>query len=481
MILDDNQEQELVKCLREKLNNKNFCLHLTLSKTFCFSRKYALKYMDSWFMMNSETDNFLQLEVKMLEEIISRSSLLVTTEIEVYQVVAKWINYNFKEREKFSKKLLHKTRLPLLAEKTLKKILTEKSCFRENKESLSVVNDIMKGDFDFYKNKPSKFFTARYCGHDSFDILYFGGKKKTGEVVDHKILQINHSDQLESSEVISSLAIKRYNSDVVYLRGNVYIFGGFDGISNINRYSRHIVTEVEMYSHLTKSCKVVANIEDINEFDLMSCAICGFMDKIYLIGGFDENDLELISCIEFDTKDFSWKHKSEMHEKREGPAACVFEEKIIVSGGLDYVDDNDFVNFVNYYDNESHKTLNTVEAYEAIADTWTEFPGMNYSRYCHKSVVVKNKLFVIGGGTSINEVYDSTSKKFAILKPSFNLYDIRENYLYAAFKVSHNLFVYFRGSSNIFCFDTIMSKWSEKPSKLTEHLTRFSAIQVPQL
>ena len=57
--------------------------------------------------------------------------------------------------------------------------MTEKSCFRNNKDSLAVVNKILKGKFDFYRNKPSKFFTARYCGHDSFDILCFGGKRKT--------------------------------------------------------------------------------------------------------------------------------------------------------------------------------------------------------------------------------------------------------------------------------------------------------------
>ena len=82
--------------------------------------------MDSWFLMISETDNFLQLEVSFLEEILSRSSLLVTTEIEVYQVVAKWINYNFEKRGKFAKRLLQKIRLPLLSEKTLKTILSER-------------------------------------------------------------------------------------------------------------------------------------------------------------------------------------------------------------------------------------------------------------------------------------------------------------------------------------------------------------------
>ena len=472
--LDDSKEQKLLKSFKTQMSHEKLCLHLYLSKIFFSSSKDALVYMDCCFLIISETENFLKLEISLLEEILSRSSMLVTTEIEVYQAVNKWINHDFKERVKFAKRLLHKIRLPLLSERTLKTILTEKNCFRENKDSLAVVNDILKANFYFYRNKPSKFFTARYCGHDSFDILCFGGSKRTKKIIyDDKILQIQHFDDCKNPKIISSLAGKRCGFEAVYLRGSVYLFGG-------RGENYGIVKEVEMYNHLTKTCKVVSNIEDINDCDLMNYAVCSFMDKIYLIGGYDKKHRELNSCIEFDTKYFSWKHKSEMQERRENPASCVLEEKIIVSGGTQKPDD-DFVDFVNFYDVEGKKTLNTVEAYDPIDDTWTEFPSMNYSRCRHKSVVVKNKLFVIAGGTNINEVYDSTSKKFTVLKPSFSLSNTRENCLYVAFSVGHKLFTHFRRSSNIFCFDTTKGEWCEKPSEATKHLICFSAVTVPRL
>ena len=432
--------------------------------------------MDSWFLMISETNNFSQLDVELFEKIVSRSSLLVTTEIEVYQTVDKWINYNFKERIKFAKRLLQKIRLPLLSEKTLKTMLTKNNCFTINKDSKAIVNDILRSNFDFYRNKQKNFFTARYCSHDAFDILYFGGYEKTkvdGYVVDDKILRMKHSHDCNNSEKVSSLVKKRYDSKIVYLNGNVYIFGGFD---DRNRF----IKEVEMYSHLTKTCKVVANIEDINNYELCFYAVCGFMDKIYLFGGYDALDNERDLCIEFYTEDFSWNHKSNMNEKREDPTACVFEEKIIVSGGIQHPDD-DFVNYVNFYDGNFDRRLNTVEAYEPINDTWTEFPTMNYSRCYHKSVVVKNKLFVLAGGTDINEVYDSTSKKFTVLKPSFSLYDINSNDPIAAFNVGHKLFSYFEGSSSIFWFDTIKGEWYEEPCEVTKHIDCFSAITAPRV
>ena len=94
------------------------------------------------------------------------------------------------------------------------------------------------------------------------------------------MVQIKHLDDYKNHGIVSSLVKKRYNCEVVYLKGNFYIFGGYDDRNDT-------IKEVEMYSHLTKTCKVVANIEDINECDLERYAIRVFMDKIYLIRGYD--------------------------------------------------------------------------------------------------------------------------------------------------------------------------------------------------
>ena len=170
-----------------------------------------------------------------------------------------------------------------------------------------------------------------------------------------------------------------------------------------------------------------------------------------------------------------------MIERREDPAACVFEDKIIVSGGMQQTDE-DFINAVNYYDEENYQATNKVEAYDPIDDTRTEFPNMNYSRCLHKSVVVKNKLFVIAGGTYINEVYDSNTKK---LKSSLILnHHTCTEYLHLILLrlsvLPHKLFTFYQGS-NIHCFDTVIGKWNENSSEPTKNLSFFSAIQVPRL
>ena len=103
LVLDENEKQKIIKCFTNKISHKNFCMLFTLSKTFYFSIKGASIYMDSWFLNISETKNFLQLAVILLEKIISRSSLLVTTEIEVHQVVLNGSTITLKKESNLQK------------------------------------------------------------------------------------------------------------------------------------------------------------------------------------------------------------------------------------------------------------------------------------------------------------------------------------------------------------------------------------------
>ena len=84
-------------------------------------------------------------------------------------------------------------------------------------------------------------------------------------------------------------------------------------------------------------------------------------------------------------------------------AACVvYQGSIVVSGGLD-INDND---------------SSSVESYDVFADEWSTMPDMLSSKSFHSLVVAKDKLFVVGYGRDICEVYDSTSKKFVAIKKS---------------------------------------------------------------
>ena len=474
LVLNVNEYKKIVQFLKSKLRYKNIDIHIELSRLFCSSNDYVIKYVDICLMMIYMTEDFLLLDVDSVEKILLRSSLAVTSEIDVYHVAKEWIGYKLKKRGKFARRLLQTIRFQLLGKDTLKKILTiNESTFKNNKDFCSAVNEVLSNT-DFSENKSNNHLTTRYCGHDNLDILCFGGIDAVeGEVFNGNITRINNFDGFKSSEVVSSMVNKRREPKVVHIRGNLYIFGG--ACSNWG----DAVTEVEMYSLHTKTCKVVADLKDAIEIleNIWFFAVCGYADKIYLLGGID--DVQLDYCIEFDTNKHSWENKSSMHEEREGPAACVFEERIIVTGGRQY-EYEDFVR-VNLNDVRNHRAINTAEMYDPIQDDWKRLPKMNFTRCMHEMVAVHKKLFVIGGGTEMNEVYDSTSQKFTVLKQPLSVKGECRNNVFASFSIGSKLFVYFCFSSSLFIYDVIKKEWCQEERQPMKHLTEFSAIAAPRL
>ena len=106
---------------------------------------------------------------------------------------------------------------------------------------------------------------------------------------------------------------------------------------------------------------------------------------------------------------------------------------------------------------------------------------MNFTRCRHEMVAVRKKLFVIGGGTKMNEVYDSTSQRFTVLKQRLTVKGDGWYNVFASFSIGSKLFVYFNCSSSVFSYDVIEKEWHEESCEPIKHLTKFSAIPASRL
>ena len=161
---------------------------------------------------------------------------------------------------------------------------------------------------------------------------------------------------LNNVKAVTCMIKERFLSKSVYLKGEVYVFGGDDN-------NDYLVTSVEKYSPSTKTCNKVADMCDGRRY---FCA-CAFMDKIVIIGG-DLDEEVINSCLQFDTKDNSWKKIAGMNEARAFAACAAYRGNIIVSGGC----------------NNDYNLLNTVESYDVITDSWSSMPYMINSHYHFK-------------------------------------------------------------------------------------------------
>ena len=100
-------------------------------------------------------------------------------------------------------------------------------------------------------------------------------------------------------------------------------------------------------------------------------------------------------------------------------------------------------------------------------------------RYGHKSVAVKNKLFVMGG-RFINscEVFDSSNNKFTLLKQPI---PAPKNFLSnpsGVITIGSKIFV-FRNMGSVTTYDFESDEWSEKTCETTKNLLWFSCARIP--
>ena len=432
----------------DKINDENMLTIYNLTKVFnlqTFS-KQALCYIGSCFTMLLETQNFLDLDYSILTRILGSNELHLTSELEVLNSANEWLNYNITERRKHAKDLLLKVRLPLLPEHTLRYILKESSTISVNEDCVAMLKDLLEKNENCIDRKSSFYYTHRYCSHSKFNFLVCGGRDIASKELAGNVNRIDGSN-LKSVKTLPSLIQRRDTCKAVCLKGEVYVFGGYD--DNVD-----LQTSIERYSIITNTWTKVADIYDGRQ----QFCVCAFMDKIIMFAGYTTiHDGTTDSCLQFDTKNHTWKQLSGMNEVKQYAACVVFEGRIVVSGGMC----------------TSWNDLNTVESYDVIADEWSSMPNMINGHSLHELVVVKNKLFVIGRGVDECEVFDTNCKKFVSLKPQGTSF----NYLNNVIAVGSKLFVLQNEKQLVWCYDVDKDNWLNKNIKYDIHC--FACVKLP--
>ena len=425
--------------------------------------KVCCSYIDRCFTTFAETHGFLELDFLSVAKILSSSQLHSTSEIEVFNAGDAWVSHKIKDRKKFAEDILLKVRLPLLSNDALKYVLNESSSFYCSDKCVAVIKRFLENRNIFNLCKPCSYFESRYCNQMLFDLIVCGGSNlKNSSEVFRNVYKIKAND-LKNVEALPQINEARQVYKVVHVKNEIYLFGGRDA-------EMGLVFSVEKYSKFTNTWDKVAKMYDGRRH----FCVCSIVDKIYIIGGSDENyRIFTNSCLEFDTKSTKWKIATGMNTERDIAACAVFEGRIVVSGGATF-----------------SVELDSVEAYDHVANAWFDMPNMVESRSCHKSVAIKHKLFVIGGASTITcEVYDSICETFVLLKqPSpaslEHLLEINNDVI----SLGNNVVVFGNkipeddvNKTRTLTYNVDKEEWSEGSHDTMRDLTHFSLVKVPQL
>ena len=453
-------QNQITRFIENKLNFESVATYYQLANIFNLHNCAAisLKYIERCFTMVVESQSFSHLRFNLVEKILSSSELDITSEFQVLQAANTWIEYNYDERSKYAKELLLKVRLPLLSHHALRKVLNKPDnelysyVFQRNKECRVIAKKILHNRENFYQNKSVKNYETRYCSQRKYNILIWESvDQNRNRNNERNIIQIDG----ENLKTIKSLTHLPKGSEccwMISIKHTLYLF--FHSPYNNKKH-------VYKYSFITNAWKKLTTIH--SNRDLIS--VCGFMDKAFLVGGRDKIGEACSSCIEFNTTNSKTNYIKSMNEARMSPATAVFEGRVVVSGGC--VD----VGGLAY---------NTVEAYDHVANMWSHMPDMIYGKYGHSLVAVRNKLFAFEGILhGQNEVFDSFSRKFSILKlpSSLNEYVLRTKCV----SIGSNILIFKNNSATVTAFDFSKDEWTEEPCQVTKNIRVLYSLRLPKV
>ena len=449
-------ETEICKIIEDKINVYNTAALYNTSILYSLSSlsKLSLCYIERCFTIVADSHNFKELDYIAVVKILSSNELNLDSELEVFSAADEWLNHNVKERSKYARYVLSNIRLSLLSEHALRYILNEMSPTYKTEEFVATVNEFLENKKLTDCNRSERFGNVRFCSQNQFNIILFAGYEYESSRHVEEVFSVDLRN-LTNVKALPKMR-KTRQSPSVSLKDEVYVVGGdFDYFNPIQ--------SIDKYSSTNNTWERVADMYDNRE---NFCA-CSFMSNLYIIGGCIEDDTN--SCVKFNTKDRSWEKITAMNEIKCYAACTVLAGRIVVSGGC----------------NNPEGSLSTVEAYDHVADSWSFMPNMIQARFEHKSVAVKNKLFVVGGWeTTTCEVFDLTCNKFVLLKPPpTTFFDDERNFDDAAEVVStgSSLAVFVNETTSVLFYDVENGEWSKESCEVTRRVEHYCCVKLPQL
>ncbi|XP_035499491.1 kelch-like protein 10 isoform X2 [Scophthalmus maximus] len=351
----------------------------------------AYRYITYHFEEVFLCEEFLELSLQELNEILGRDDLNVRTESIVYEAILRWIAHIPEERKEHISVLLFKVRLaPTTLKGVVINVLNNQGVWK-NSECKQIGQDALQTIL----LRDTKIRTSGPCNPctrprlPNAIMLVSGGSSDSGgiEAYDPRSdVWVKLSKELKHHLTVHGTA---------FLDGYFYCIGGFDGVQHLSS-----VNKLDMSTHTWHEVAPMHNCRSYiyicggyNWFDCLQSAECynpetnqwtmiapmisrrsglgvvAFQDQIYAVGGF--NGEENHSAESYDPWTDSWQEVCPMLSPRTDFGLEVIEDRIIAVGG-----------FTGFYN------INEAEAYCSATDSWTQCPGMTFSRSGLSSCVV---------------------------------------------------------------------------------------------
>ena len=385
-------------------------------------QKGAQDFILGNFVAVAETEDFLNLSSKQVEEWISSDEIIVEGEEEVFEVVVKWMERNESQKQNFYELFRH-IRCIYLPHLYLLNVALHDPLVKNNLDCSNCAQDALKmvlsGEEECYfaQSPRNCLKTHEYavvaCGKNSA-LCYIPSEDKwyrlsrmlstrgffshAISVCQGKLFFIGgnsygcpaerYDPAINTWSPLVSFKQKIKFCTVVTFQGLLYVIGG------VERDENKRLSTVQRYNPDTDLWQVVSSLS----FPRSSVCAVATGSHLYAIGG--NSVAGLTKIVErFEPKEKAWCLVAQTLEHRAGACGAAVSEKVFVFGGLGR-------------ENYTHSIF--CEIYDPVADMWSSIANTVTPKVYASAVSFKGEIFVCGdfGGDNSLQIYDTVTSEW---------------------------------------------------------------------
>uniref|UniRef100_A0A8D3C2U3 BTB domain-containing protein n=1 Tax=Scophthalmus maximus TaxID=52904 RepID=A0A8D3C2U3_SCOMX len=323
----------------------------------------AYRYITYHFEEVFLCEEFLELSLQELNEILGRDDLNVRTESIVYEAILRWIAHIPEERKEHISVLLFKVRLaPTTLKGVVINVLNNQGVWK-NSECKQIGQDALQTIL----LRDTKIRTSGPCNPctrprlPNAIMLVSGGSSDSGgiEAYDPRSdVWVKLSKELKHHLTVHGTA---------FLDGYFYCIGGFDGVQHLSS-----VNKLDMSTHTWHEVAPMHNCRSYVSVTVLN-------GLIYALGGFDgHSHFSSAECYKPETN--QWTRIASMHEQRCKSNCTTLHGKIYICGGYNWFD-----------------CLQSAECYNPETNQWTMIAPMISRRSGLGVVAFQDQIYAVGG------------------------------------------------------------------------------------
>ena len=307
----------------------------------------------------SDTEDFLNVSGKEIEEWISSDEVIVKQEEEIFEMIVKWMEKKNRQDQDFLQLLRH-VRCVFLSQSYVFDVMLQHPLVKANAVCSEFILDAMKEVPDDHTDQCFFSQSPRNCLKTHEDAIVAIGLRETDCYIPSEDKWYMLPDNPSRNYF--------YRYGMSSIHGKLYAIG---------KYSDQNGSIVEYYDPSSNLWTPVS-APGITKREM---AVVTLQGLLYVVGGRDENDIALSTVQRYNPDADQWEEVSSLSSPRSDMCAVAHGNYLYAIGGR----------------RVGLEILGIVERFDPRENTWENLPSLLTERSFASGVGVKGKVFVFGG------------------------------------------------------------------------------------